>query len=422
MAPNRRSFLQATTAAALGAATSRLGIPGSAPPAATGPTAATRPTGPTAPTMPTAPTAPPNHEPWLELDPAALLHNAREIGRMTGGRPILAVVKNNGYGLGTARVGVVLDDAPEVAGFGVVKPAEALALREAGVRKPILFMGLADVETGTELARRGVRLAPFSDDAAGVLAAVSRAVGAPVPVHLYVDTGINRVGIPYHRALPWMESLARDPAVRVEGTFMTFTESDDFDPDQLARFRELVGRARERGVATGRLHASSSHGLFFRPDARLDAVRPGLALYGAYPAGARALGLADLRVSFRARARVVRVERLRPGDSVSYGRNYVAARPTWVATLPMGHADGYHRTAVQGAEVLIGDRTYPVIGAVSASHTIVEVGDEPTVAAGDVATLVGPDHDAVHPNTVAERAGISVYDVLMRLSPLLPVR
>jgi alanine racemase len=308
-----------------------------------------------------------------------------------------------------------------VAGFAVVKPAEAVALRDAGVRAPILFMGLADVETATELARRGVRLAPFDDDAPSTHAAVARTLGGPVPVHLYIDTGINRVGMPHHRALPWMEALLRDGAVRVEGTFMTFTEDDGFDPDQLARFRELVGRARERGFPTGRLHAASSHGLFFRPDALLDLVRPGLALYGAYPAGARALGQADLRVAFRLRARVVRVERLRPGDSVSYGRNYVAERPVWVATIPVGHADGYHRTAVQGAEILIGGRTYPVVGAVSASHTIVELGDERTVAPGDVATLLGPDHDAVHPNTVAERAGISVYDVLMRMSPLLPV-
>jgi alanine racemase len=316
----------------------------------------------------------------------------------------------------------VLDGAPEVAAFGVVKPAEALALRDAGVGKPVLFMGLADVATATALAERGVRLAPFSDDAASVLAAASRAVGGPVPVHLYIDTGINRVGMPYHRALPWLEALARDPAVRVEGTFMTFTESDDFDPDQLARFLELTGQAGGRGLELGRLHASSSHGLFFRPDARLDMVRPGLALYGAYPAGARGLGLADLRPAFRLRARVVRVERLRAGDSVSYGRNYVAERPTWVATLPVGHADGYHRTAVQGAEVLVGGRAYPVIGAVSASHTIVEVGEERAVAPGDVATILGPDHDAIHPNTVAERAGISVYDVLMRLSPLLAAR
>jgi alanine racemase len=117
---------------------------------------------------------------------------------------------------------------------------------------------------------------------------------------------------------------------------------------------------------------------------------------------------------------VARVEHLRTGDSVSYGRNWIAERPTWTATLPVGHADGYPRRAVDGCEVLIGGRLYPVVGAVSASHTIVVLGDDPTVRVGDVATLVGPDDPAIHPNEVARRAGVSVYDVLMHLGQKLP--
>jgi alanine racemase len=413
---NRRRFLRTSAAAALGAA-----VTGSAPPLS----AAVRREGQTgahAGEVHARDVAPPNYEPWLEVDAEAVRHNAREVHRLADRRPIIAVVKNNGYGLGTARVGAVLDRAPEVATLAVVKPAEALALRDAGVTKPILFMGLADAETGVELARRDVPLAPFTDDAPSLLGEVSRAVGRPVPIHLYIDTGINRVGMPYHRALPWLAALAENGAVRIEGAFMTFTERADFDPEQFARFRRLMDDAAARGIQAGALHAASSNGVFFQRDALLDRVRTGLVLYGAFPAGARELGLADLRPAFRLRARVVRGERLRPGDSVSYGRNYVADRPVWIATVPAGHADGYHRTAVQGARVLIGGRTYAVIGPVSASHTIVEVGDERTVAPGDVATLVGPDHEDIHPNTVAERAGISVYDVLMRLSPLLPVR
>jgi alanine racemase len=105
---------------------------------------------------------------------------------------------------------------------------------------------------------------------------------------------------------------------------------------------------------------------------------------------------------------------------VSYGRSYVAERPTWIATLPAGHADGYPRGAVDGARIAIGERTYPVIGAVSASHVIVEVGDERSVAVGDVATLVGRGHRDVHPNEVARASGSSVYDRFMHLSPSLP--
>lgn len=360
------------------------------------------------------------YDPWLEIDPGALEANASEVARVAGGRPILAVVKNNAYGLGVEVAGPILDGRPEVRALAVVKVDEAIRLREAGARKPILFMGLAtDAEAG-ELARREVRLAPFQDGDARRLSALARRVAVPVRVHLYLDTGMSRLGMPWHRALPWMEEIAGATGVRVEGTFQTFAESGEHDPEQLERFLEVVGSARERGVDPGLVHGASSHAVTFFPEAHLDMVRPGLMLYGAQVAGGMDAGVVDLRPAFRLRARVVRVQELRPGDAVSYGRNYVAERPIWIATLPVGHADGYPRQAVDGCEVLIGGRLYPVIGAVSASHTIVEVGAERSVEVGDVATLVGPDRPEIHPNTVSERTGRSVYDILMHLSPELP--
>jgi alanine racemase len=400
MQPNRRDFLRVSAGAALLTA-----VAGDDAAAARPAHATSRGSSPDS-----------GYEPWLVVDDAALHANAREVARLAGGRPVLAVIKNDAYGLGITRVGPVLDAAPAITGFAVVKPEEALALRASGVRKPILLMGLADVETGVELVRHDVQLAAFTDDAVSRLEAISRATGEPVPVHLYIDSGMGRMGLRHDRALPWLGALARARHVRIAGTFTEFAESDESDAAQLARFTALAAAAREQGVQLGPLHAASSHGLFFRNDAGLDMVRPGLVLYGAYPAGARQLEAAQLTPAFRLHARVVRVERVLPGDGVSYGRSYVAERPTWIATLPVGHADGYPRRAVNGGHVLIGGRTYPVIGAVSASHTIVELGDEAGVAIGDIATLVGPDHPDILPNTLAERAEISVYDVLMHLA------
>ncbi len=369
------------------------------------------------------------YEPWLELDPVALANNVRTIHRIAGARPIIAVVKNNAYGTSLAHVAPILARLSEVSTLAVVKTDEASTILDTGVRKPVLLMAIADQQDAFDLLRRGVHLAVYDDGAPRRLRELAQRLSQPVPVHLYIDTGISRVGMPYHRALPWLEAIARDGSVSVQGTLMAFTESEEFDREQLNRFQELVRRARERNLPLGRLHAASSHALFLRPDARLDVVRTGLVLYGAYPAEVRAAMKAapkpefeGLQPAFRLRAGVVRVEHLRAGDSVSYGRNYIASKPTWTATIPVGHADGYPRNAVKGCQVLIGDRLYPVIGAVSASHTIVEVGDQQTVQVGDAATLVGPDRPEIHPNTVAERAGISVYDVLMHLSARLPVR
>lgn len=358
------------------------------------------------------------YDPWIEVIPDALAHNVGQVRRL-GGSPILAVVKNHGYGLDYRIVARILEPMPDVAGFAIVRAEEALALRAQGVRKPILLMARAADADVAELVARDIMLSVYADDDPGRLPRLARA-RAPIAVHAYLDTGMSRMGIPYHRALPLLRAVTGNRAFRLAGAFMTFTEELDFDREQLARFTKVVDDAREAGMTLGALHAASSHSVFHHRDVGFDLVRTGMALYGSYPGDfAVERPMAELRPAFRLRARVVRTDRLRPGDSVSYGRRYIAAKPTWVATLPLGHGDGYPRTAVNGAKVLIGERLHPVIGAVSASHCIIEVGDEERVRVGDIATVLGPDHPDIHPNVVAGATG-SVYDLLMHLNPSLP--
>jgi alanine racemase len=369
----------------------------------------------------TPPQAADRYDPWIEVDRSALRHNVREVARLSAGKPILAVVKNNAYGLGLAMVGRILEPMAEIAGFAVVKTSAALELRASGVRKPILLMGMFADPDGIELVANDITLSLYTDDAPARVGRLASRIGRPVTAHLYLDTGMGRMGMAYHRALPWIGELAARDDLRVTGTYMAFTEVTEFDHEQLDRFNTLVAEARQRGVELGRLHAASSNGVFHLPEARLDMVRPGIALWGGYPSRPEEeRQMSTLHPTFRLRARVVRVEQLRPGDGVSYGRRYVAQRPTWVATLPVGHSDGYTGKAVNGARVLIGDRLYPVIGSVSASHSIVEVGDEARVAVGDVATLVGPDHPEITPNGFEETVGESAYNVMMHLNPALP--
>jgi alanine racemase len=359
-------------------------------------------------------------DPWIEVDPEALEANVRTVSRLAGGRPVLAVIKNNGYGLGLTTVGKILESFPEVAGLAVVKTGAALELRDAGIRKPVVLMALFAETDGPELVARDVHLCLTTDDGPDRVERAVREAGKPARLHLYLDTGMSRMGIPFHRALPLIEGL-RTRGVGVESTFMGFTEDPDYDRVQLQRFLDVAREARAVGFDPGALHAASSAAVFNFPDAHLDMVRPGIALFGAYPSNeGREARIAELRPAGRLKARVVRVERLRPGDSVSYGREYVVDRATWVATLPVGHSDGYPRGAVNGARVLINGRLYPPVGAVSASHTIVELGDREEVKIGDVATFVGPDHASIHPNAVATQTGGSVYDVLMHLNGALP--
>jgi len=358
-------------------------------------------------------------DPWLEIDPAALAHNVRTVARLAGGRPILAVAKNNAYGLGLRTAGPILARLPEVWGIAVVRAEEAFALHDAGVRKPILLMGPATDDERPDLVARSVRLAAFTDGALDEIVRASRRTGRAAIVHFYVDTGMHRMGMPHARALPWIESLAARKEIRIEGAFTELTEDADFDREQAARLRALAEAARAKGLSLGRLHAASSDAVFRPNDATfLDLVRPGLAVYGGYVTD-EAMARGELRPAYRLKARVIRVDELAPGDGVSYHRRFIASAPTWTATLAVGHVDGYPSDAVKGCEVLIGGRLCPVIGTVSASHTVVSLGApgaSPAAKVGDEATLVGPDHPALHPNEVAKRAGWSEYNMFMHLN------
>jgi alanine racemase len=361
-------------------------------------------------------------DPWLEIDRAALTHNARAVARLAGDRAVIAVVKNNAYGLGLETAAPVLDALAEVSHLAVVRADEALALRKAGTRKPILLMGPATEDELLELTPLDVIQSPYRDLAPALLARVAQRTGRQVRVHLYLDTGMHRMGMPVAQAQSWVEALSRARGVRIDGAFTELTEDADFDREQAHRMRALQSAAKERGIAIPLLHAASSDAIMHQTtETFLDVVRPGLALYGGY-VSERAMQRGELRPAYRLKARVIRVDRLAAGEGVSYHHRYRAERPTWTATLAVGHVDGYPSGAVKGCEVLAKGRLFPVIGTVSASHTIISLGDEQLLQVGDDVTLVGPDHPAIHPNEVARRAGWSEYNMFMHLSPKLAKR
>jgi alanine racemase len=360
-------------------------------------------------------------DPWVEVREDHLRHNVAATHRRVGGRPILAVIKNDGYGLGVVTVARAIERESAVAGFAVVKLHEAAALREAGIRKPVLCMGPLGEGDLQEAVARDIRPMVYTPVGAD-LDRIAAKRGRPVPIHVCVDTGIGRVGVPHREAAMLLRDLARRRGVEIEGTMMTFTEDAEFDREQLRRFESLCGGLAAEGVSLGRRHAASSFALFQNEGAFLDMVRPGMAIYGVYSeAPFRGLGLMELRPAVALRARVAYVKLLRAGDSAGYNRAYVAKENVWVATLPVGHADGLPRAAARGGRVKIGGRLFPLVATVSASHCIAELGREPLARAGDVATIFDWEEGS-RPEDLAAGFGGSVYDLLMHLNPLLPRR
>ena len=243
-------------------------------------------------------------------------------------------------------------------------------------------------------------------------------LGRAIPIHVCVDTGIGRVGVPYLQAAALIRDLASRKGITIDGTMMTFTEDLEFDREQ-----RRASRA-DRRPQGARHHARAPpcrldlHAVPTRPRNVVRHGAVGMALLGIYPDPKfKAMKILDLKPALAMRVRVAYVKQLAAGTSAGYERAYMAKKDTWIATLPVGHADGWPRVAAKGGRCGSTAAMYPVIASVSASHTIVEIGDTPAVKAGDVATLFDWE-DGSRPEDVAAATGASVYDLTMHLSPL----
>jgi alanine racemase len=287
------------------------------------------------------------------------------------------------------------------------------------VRKPILLMGPFDDANLAEAAARDIMPMIYTPVGDALERAAARRQD-PVSVHVCIDTGLGRVGIPHTQAAALIRDIGARKAVRIDGVMMTFAEDAELDKEQIRRFQAVCDSVEQDKLRLGRRHAASSFGLFQHPSAFFDMVRPGMALYGIYSEqDFRTKGVLELRPAMALRARVVYVKLLKRGDSAGYSRAYVARDDVWIATLPVGHADGWSRAVAKGARVRIGGDLYPVIASVSASHTIIEIGRDPRVKIGDVVTLWDWQAGS-RPEDVSAACGASVYDLTMHLNPLMP--
>ncbi|MCC3860762.1 alanine racemase [Pseudemcibacter aquimaris] len=360
-------------------------------------------------------------DPWIEIRPDHVKHNIAEISRLVEGRPIMAVIKNNAYGMGIVNMGRILDDEASVSGLAVVKLSEAIELRDAGVKKPILLMGTFDEKGLEELIMRDITpmiYTPVGD----ALERIAAKKGTSVKITICVDTGMGRVGVPFREAADLIRDLASRPSIEIVSTMTGLNEIPDYEKMQIARLRDIQSELESDGISLGLIHAASSYSLFQSPYSYLDMVRPGMAIFGQYSSPKfKEQGLMDLKPTMALKARVVYVKKLLKGESAGYEKAYTADKDTWIATIPAGHVDGVPRAAANGGWVRIGDTNYPVIASVSASHTLVEIGPEEAVKAGDEATFFDW-RDGSRPEDASAASGASVYDMIMHLNPTLPKR
>lgn len=365
-----------------------------------------------------------------EIDLRALQHNYRLIrARVPADVGVLAAVKGDAYGHGAVACAQALQEVG-CDWFGVALVEEGRALREAGIDRPILCLGGVAGPDGAEVALRW-RLTPVVSDLAAA-EWIDRAAARrrePCGVHLKVDTGMGRLGVPIAHWNSFLDRLAGLRWIRVDGICTHLAESEDdseeariFTREQGRRFLGAVQAARARGFNPALLHAANSGAILRHPAFTFDLVRPGILLYGYGPAGAEPS--LDLRPVMRVTTRVLLVRDLPQGVGVSYGRTWTTPRPSRIATLPVGYADGYPRALSNRAEVLIHGHRAPVRGRVCMDMCMVDVTDVPVpVEAGDPVVLLGAQGDeAITAWDLARWSDTVAYEVLSGFSARVPRR
>ncbi len=386
---------------------------------------------------------------WAEVSLGALEHNLRAIRRHVGSkRKILAVVKANAYGHGAVGVAKGLAKAGADC-FGVTCTAEGKELREAGIRQPILLLtGFWPGEEQPMLQYRLTpavtqieQLRPLERAAAAVRPrggkrSRSSSVGSrrPFGFHLKVDTGMNRLGVPPGEIDRLMGVLADCPHLRLEGTFTHFASSEVFTRDQTEQqeraFCGVLERLREAGFEPGTVHLANSAAIASRPSTWAHMVRPGAVLYGYHQSyipperKAEIDAKLPLRPALSLRTRIISLKDVPAGSGVGYNARFVTQRPSRIAVIAAGYADGLVRQLSNQGRVLIRGHCLPLVGTISMDLAMVDVTDLPEVLVGDLVTIYGPDgesgHAALYASDVAHALGTVTSDLLCALGKRVP--
>ncbi len=358
----------------------------------------------------------------VEVDLDAISHNFRSLAAAAAPAQVMAVVKANAYGHGLVPVARHLE-AQGADWFGVAYLEEGRLLRRSGVRARILVMGGILGDQIPAFLEDDLDLCASSVTKLDAIERAAEARGVRARVHLKVDTGMERIGVHWYSAETLLEAGLRCRHVDVVGVFSHFANADAADLTharlQLERFHEVCSFYERRSAPTPLRHIANSGAVLQLPEACLDLVRPGIALYGVLPSSEVSTAV-ELRPALSWRTRVVYFKVVRAGNPVSYGSTWAPAVDTRVITLPVGYGDGYFRALSNRAEVLVRGARRPVVGRVCMDQVLVDLGDGEAWN-GDEITLLGRDGDAlIRAEDIGEWAGTIPYEVLTNINTRVP--
>ena len=363
---------------------------------------------------------------YAGIDLDALKYNVDGIKRCKAdGAMLMGVVKADAYGHG-AKIFAHELDGLGFDWFAVATVDEGIELRKDGIHQPILVLGYSCEEQYPDMVQWDITPTIYSFDMAKAFAAVAAAAGKTADIHIKIDTGMSRIGfLPEEESIDEIEKIHGLKNIRIQGMFTHFACADMRDKShvghQIEKFRRMIDGVKKRGIPVEIFHCSNSASIMELPSEHMNMVRAGIILYGLYPSHEMEEERISLKPVMSLYSHVVQVKEVPGGVSVGYGATYVTGRPTRIATIPVGYADGYPRALSNRASVLIRGRRVPIIGRICMDQFMVDVTEAPEVSIGDVVTLIGTDgEESISVEEISEMAGSFNYEFVCDVSRRVP--
>ncbi len=363
---------------------------------------------------------------WAEVDLDALAHNMREVRRLTGkGAIVTAVIKADGYGHGAGKIAqTLLENGADR--FAVAVLDEGIELRRKGFEVPILVMGFTDRERAKDVISHDLGQAVYSWDLAEALSREATKQGRKAKIHIKIDTGMGRIGLqPEEDTIRLIKKISLLPNLEIEGIFTHFAVADTIDKEytkgQYEKFARICKELEGENINIGIKHCGNSATIIDLPDMHMDMVRAGIMLYGLKPSSDVMLGKLELRQAMSLKVRISHVKEIEVGQSVSYGRKFIAEKKRKIASLPIGYADGYTRMLSGKAEALVHGKRVPVVGRICMDQCMIDVTGIEDVKVGDEAVLFGRQQsEFIHIDELAEKLDTINYEIVCMISKRVP--
>ena len=352
---------------------------------------------------------------WIEIDLARLRNNLRLIHRdLPKNVRLLAVVKDEAYGHGALDVARVAVEEGAW-GFGLSTLEEAMSLRDAGIKAPLLLLGERQEAELEWCVAHDLTVCVNESHTVRALAKIAANFGKQIPVHLKIHTGMSRYGVRWDEALPLIEKILTEKSLSLEGVMTHFSQSDETDKTfanlQFSRFNEVLHALDDKKISVKLRHTCNSGGFLDLPHAHLDMVRVGILIYGVFPSQV-CRKISGIEPVMSVKAKIAAIQKLKPGEVVGYGMRYTATGERRIAILPIGYGDGFPRVRNEGSALIRGKRA-PIIGGIAMDALMVDITDIPEAQMWDEAVIMGRQgNEEITVRDIAKLKNSVTYDVL----------